>query len=78
VIVTTQRLDVGGIESHGRGTPMRANLYLQRVVALAVLAAWSVAVHLRERVAAPADTARSVPAKPTPTHSTHADRLRWN
>jgi hypothetical protein len=56
---------------------MRATLYLQRVVALAVLAAWSVAVHLRERVA-PADTVRSVPAKPTPAHSAHADRLRWN
>jgi hypothetical protein len=57
---------------------MRATLYLQRIVALAVLAAWSVAVNLRERVVAPAETARSVPAKATPTHSTDADRLRWN
>jgi hypothetical protein len=57
---------------------MRATLYLRRVVALAVLAAWSVAVHLRERVASPADSVRSAPAKPTPTQSTHADRLRWN
>jgi hypothetical protein len=57
---------------------MRASLYLQRIVALAVLAAWSVAVNLRERVAAPAETVRSVPAKATPTHSTDADRLRWN
>ena len=57
---------------------MRATLYLQRIVALAVLAAWSVAVNLRERVAAPAESVRSVPTKPTSTHSTDADRLRWN
>jgi len=59
---------------------MRANLYLQRIVALAVMAAWSVAVNLRERVAAPAETVRSVPAKPTPTQPTPTrdDRLRWN
>jgi hypothetical protein len=59
---------------------MRATLYLQRIVALAVMAAWSVAVNLRERVAAPADAVRSVPAKPTPTQPTptQADRLRWN
>jgi len=60
---------------------MRANLYLQRIVALAVMAAWSLAVNLRERVAAPAETVRSVPAKPGPTQPTpptQADRLRWN
>jgi hypothetical protein len=58
---------------------MRANLYLQRLVALAVLAAWSVVVNLRERVA-PADAVRSAPARPTSTHATptHDDRLRWN
>jgi hypothetical protein len=62
-------------------TSMRANLYLRRIVALAVLAAWSVAVNLRERVASPADTVRSVPARPNSTHAPHsaqADRLRWN
>ena len=32
-------------------TAMRASLYLQRIVALTVMAAWSVAVTLRERVA---------------------------
>ncbi len=65
---------------------MRATLYLQRIVALAVLAAWSVAVNLRERVAAPGDSVRTVPARPVSvsTHAepharTHADdRLRWN
>lgn len=61
---------------------MRATLYLQRIVALAVLAAWSVAVNIRERVATPADSVRPVPARPTPTHhATHPaadDRLRWN
>lgn len=63
---------------------MRATLYLQRIVALAVLAAWSVAVNLRERVAAPGDGVRSVPARPVSTHAephaqAHADdRLRWN
>ena len=63
---------------------MRASLYVQRIVALAVMAAWSIAVNLRERVASPADGVRSVPARPAPTHATHAahptgdDRLRWN
>ncbi len=59
---------------------MRANLYLRRIVALAVMAAWSVAVNLRERVAAPVETVRSVRAKPTPTQPTPTrdDRLRWN
>lgn len=60
---------------------MRATLYLQRVVALAVLAAWSVAVNLRERVWTPADAVRSVRARPAPTHAPadpQADRLRWN
>ena len=65
---------------------MRASLYLQRVVALAVLAVWSVAVNLRERVGMPADAVRSAPARPTSTHAdmrpthadTQADRLRWN
>lgn len=61
---------------------MRATVYVRRVVALAVLAAWSVAVNLRERVASPAETERSVRARPTPisTHAgpTDADRLRWN
>jgi hypothetical protein len=59
---------------------MRANLYLQRIVALAVLAAWSVAVNLRERVA-PGEAVRSGPARaPTSTHAHPArdDRLRWN
>jgi hypothetical protein len=62
---------------------MGANIYLRRIVALAVLAAWSVAVNLRERVASPADSERHARARPTPTHSTSAhttadDRLRWN
>ncbi len=58
---------------------MRASLYLQRIVALAVLAAWSVAVNLRERVASPSDAVRSVPARPTTTtHADPHDRLRWN
>ena len=59
---------------------MRATVYLRRIVALAVLAAWSVAVNLRERVATPADAVRSAPARPTSTHAAaHADdRLRWN
>lgn len=59
---------------------MRTTIYLQRIVALVVLAAWSVAVNLRERVASPADAVRSVPARPiTTTHAdTQADRLRWN
>lgn len=60
---------------------MRTTVYLRRIAALAVLAAWSVAVNLRERVATPSDGVRSVPARPTSTHAaTHADddRLRWN
>jgi hypothetical protein len=59
---------------------MRASLFLQRIVALAVLAAWSVAVNLRERVA-PGHAVSSVPASaPTSTHAdpTRDDRLRWN
>jgi hypothetical protein len=56
---------------------MRASLYLQRIVALAVLAVWSVAVNLRERVASPDDGVRSVPAR-THAAATHDDRLRWN
>jgi hypothetical protein len=59
---------------------MRATLYLQRVVALVALAVWSVAVNLRERVATPADNARSAPARsaPVPPTPSPADRLRWN
>jgi hypothetical protein len=60
---------------------MRASLYLQRIVALAVMAAWSIAVNLRERVASPTDAVRPVPTRHTPAHATHstdADRLRWN
>ena len=59
---------------------MRTTVYLRRIVALAVLAAWSVAVNLRERVATPADSVRSAPGRPASTHAAaHADdRLRWN
>lgn len=63
---------------------MRASIYLHRVVALVVLAAWSVAVNLRERVVTPADDVRSAPPRPSSTHTwTHVstradDRFRWN
>jgi hypothetical protein len=80
-VTVAKPLDVRGIEPRSRGEiAMRAGLYIQRIVALAVLAAWSVAVNLRERVA-PGDSVRSVAARtPTSTHAhpTHDDRLRWN
>lgn len=54
---------------------MLATLYLERVVALAVLAAWSLAVNLRERVAPTPDTAGPAPIRRAVTQ---AERLRWN
>lgn len=54
---------------------MHVALYLERVLALTVLAAWSVAVNLRERVAPRPDTAGPAPARRAVTQ---ADRLRWN